>query len=159
MAAKSVVTVNEYGKIQLRLKEIMDKKKITRNYLARATNTRFEVINKWYNNEVEKMDLDILARICYVLDCKPRLFCPHVRENALCFIFIAEKRNYPLQIQSHTQAVARRTACRHTKDLGSVSFHQRINSTTHSLLVILPLGVRTDRSLPFCIQRLTALTE
>ncbi|MCR5478732.1 MAG: helix-turn-helix transcriptional regulator, partial [Ruminococcus sp.] len=35
------------------------------------TNTRFEVINKWYNNEVEKMDLDILARICYVLDCKP----------------------------------------------------------------------------------------
>ena len=71
MAAKSVVTVNEYGKIQLRLKEIMEKKKITRNYLARATNTRFEVINKWYNNEVEKMDLDILARICYVLDCKP----------------------------------------------------------------------------------------
>ena len=71
MAAKSVVTVNEYGKIQLRLKEIMDKKKMTRNYLARATNTRFEVTNKWYNNEVEKMDLDILARICYVLDCKP----------------------------------------------------------------------------------------
>ena len=71
MAAKSVVTVNEYGKIQLRLKEIMDKKKMTRNYLARATNTRFEVINKWYNNDVEKMDLDILARICYVLDCKP----------------------------------------------------------------------------------------
>jgi putative transcriptional regulator len=71
MAAKSIVTVNEYGKIQLRLKEIMDKKKMTRNYLARATNTRFEVINKWYNNEVEKMDLDILARICYVLDCKP----------------------------------------------------------------------------------------
>ncbi len=69
MAAKSVVTVNEYGKIQLRLKEIMEKKKMTRNYLARATNTRFEV--KWYNNEVEKMDLDILARICYVLDCKP----------------------------------------------------------------------------------------
>ena len=71
MAAKSVVTVNEYGKIELRLKEIMEKKKMTRNYLARATNTRFEVINKWYNNEVEKMDLDILARICYVLDFKP----------------------------------------------------------------------------------------
>ena len=88
-----------------------------------------------------------------------RLFCPHLRENSPCGILSAEKRNYPLQIQSPTEAIFRRTACRHTNDLGSVSFHQRINSTTHSLLVILPLGVRTDRSLPFCIQRLTALTE
>lgn len=49
----------------------MDDKGITRNYLAKATNTRFEVINKWYNGQVEKMDLDILARICYALDCFP----------------------------------------------------------------------------------------
>ncbi|MBE6529903.1 MAG: helix-turn-helix transcriptional regulator [Ruminococcaceae bacterium] len=49
----------------------MDDRKITRNYLARATYTRFEVIDKWYRNEVEKMDLDILARICYVLECTP----------------------------------------------------------------------------------------
>ena len=49
----------------------MDSKKITRNYRARVSNTRFEVIIEWYNNEVEKMDLDILARICYVLECSP----------------------------------------------------------------------------------------
>lgn len=69
--SKSVITINEYGKINLRLREIMDSKNITRNYLARVSNTRFEVINKWYNNDVEKMDLDILARICYVLECSP----------------------------------------------------------------------------------------
>lgn len=67
--SKSVVTIKEYGKISIHLKEIMDSKHITRNYLARVSNTRFEVINKWYNNDVEKMDLDILARICYVLEC------------------------------------------------------------------------------------------
>lgn len=66
---KSVITINEYGKINLHLKEVMDSKGITRNNLARASNTRFEVINKWYNNEVEKLDLDVLARICYVLEC------------------------------------------------------------------------------------------
>ncbi|MBR1443316.1 MAG: helix-turn-helix transcriptional regulator [Firmicutes bacterium] len=49
----------------------MDKKNVTRNFLANATNTRFEVINKWYNGKVEKMDLDVLARICYVLECVP----------------------------------------------------------------------------------------
>ena len=68
---KTVVYLKEYGKIKLQLKEIMDERKITRNNLATALNTRFEVINKWYNNEVEKMDLDILARLCYVLDCTP----------------------------------------------------------------------------------------
>lgn len=69
--SKTIFTINEYGKINVCLKEIMDSKNITRNYLARVSNTRFEVINKWYNNDVEKMDLDILARICYVLECSP----------------------------------------------------------------------------------------
>ena len=63
--------MKEYGKIKIQLKEIMDKMNITRNHLAKALNTRFEVINKWYNNDVEKMDLDILARLCYVLECSP----------------------------------------------------------------------------------------
>ena len=69
--SKSVITVKEYGKISVHLKEIMDSKGIKRNYLAKISNTRFEVIDRWYNNNVEKMDLDILARICYVLECSP----------------------------------------------------------------------------------------
>lgn len=69
--SKSVITIKEYSRISLNLKEIMDEKNITRNYLTRVSKTRFEVINKWYNNDVEKMDLDILARICYVLECTP----------------------------------------------------------------------------------------
>ena len=69
--SRSVITINDYGKITVHIKEIMESKGITRNYLAKASNTRFEVINKWYNGQVEKMDLDILARICYVLDCSP----------------------------------------------------------------------------------------
>lgn len=47
----------------------MDARGITRNKLARSINARFEVIDKWYNNDVEKLDLDILARICFVLNC------------------------------------------------------------------------------------------
>ena len=69
--SRSVITINDYGKITVHIKEIMDSKGITRNFLAKASNTRFEVINKWYNGQVEKMDLDILARICYALDCSP----------------------------------------------------------------------------------------
>ena len=68
---KSVITINEYGKISVHLREVMERKSITQYALAKATNTRFEVIKKWYNSEVEKMDLDVLARICYVLECSP----------------------------------------------------------------------------------------
>lgn len=64
-------TIAQYGHIDLQLKQIMDEKHITRNALARAINTRFEVIDKWYQGHVEKLDTDILARICFVLDCTP----------------------------------------------------------------------------------------
>ena len=47
----------------------MDERGISRNQLAKLIDARFEVVGKWYKGEVEKMDLDILARICYALDC------------------------------------------------------------------------------------------
>ena len=64
-------TLNHYGHIEINLREYMDKNQITRNALARAIDTRFEVINKWYNGHVEKIDADILARICFVLRWDP----------------------------------------------------------------------------------------
>lgn len=69
--SKEIYTLNQYGHIEINLKEIMDNKAISRNALARAINTRFEVVDKWYHGNVEKIDADILARICYVLDCSP----------------------------------------------------------------------------------------
>ena len=66
-----VFSMKEYGHIEIHLKELMEDRGVTRNALARATNTRFEVINKWYQGHVEKIDADVLARICYILDCNP----------------------------------------------------------------------------------------
>lgn len=68
---KQLVTLNQYGTITVNIRQYMDEKQISRNALARAVNTRFEVIDKWYNGHVEKIDADVLARICYVLDCSP----------------------------------------------------------------------------------------
>lgn len=68
---KELFTINNYGVVSVQIKELMDEKELSRNALARAIGTRFEVVNKWYNGDVEKIDLDILARICYVLDCEP----------------------------------------------------------------------------------------
>ncbi len=66
----SIAQMQAYGTVALRLREVMDERGITRNELARSVQTRFEVVDKWYKNEVEKLDLDILARLCFALDCK-----------------------------------------------------------------------------------------
>lgn len=68
---REIYTLNQYGYIELTLKELMDSRNISRNALARAINTRFEVVDKWYQGHIEKIDTDILARICYVLECTP----------------------------------------------------------------------------------------
>ncbi len=67
---KSVTVICEYGDVKIKLKKIMDSKGISRNRLSKATGTRFEVVDKWYRGEVERIDTDILARFCFVLDCK-----------------------------------------------------------------------------------------
>ena len=64
-----IFEIKSYGKINLKLKDALDSKNMTRNYLARAVKTRFEVIDRWYAGNVEKIDADVLARICYVLNC------------------------------------------------------------------------------------------
>ena len=68
--SNSVLTRNTYGKIHLKLNEIMDERKITRYRLSQDTDTLFSVIDRWYKDNVEKLDLDMLASICYVLDCE-----------------------------------------------------------------------------------------
>ena len=56
--------------MDVRLKELLGERGMTRNGLARAIHTRFEVVDKWYRNQVEKIDADVLARICFALHCR-----------------------------------------------------------------------------------------
>ena len=60
----------DYGQIVLHLRKFMDERDINRNQLAKATGADFAVIDRWYQGTVERLDLDILARVCYVLDCR-----------------------------------------------------------------------------------------
>ena len=66
----SIMTVKNYGRIIYHFAEVMDSKGITRNKLASLTGVRFEVADRLYKGIVERMDMDVLARVCYVLDCQ-----------------------------------------------------------------------------------------
>lgn len=65
----SVYTLKDYGKATIQLKKIIDKKKISRNKLCNMIATNYDLVNRYYNNKVIRIDLDIIARMCYVLDC------------------------------------------------------------------------------------------
>ena len=66
---RSVISTTSYGNISIHLKEVLEKREITRYRLAKLAGTRFEVVEKWYSGTVERIDSDILARFCYILDC------------------------------------------------------------------------------------------
>lgn len=73
-----VYSMLHYGHIEIHLKELMDSRNISRNALARAIDARFEVVDKWYKGSVEKIDTDVLARICFALKCKPEDIVKHI---------------------------------------------------------------------------------
>lgn len=67
---RSVVNLGSYGNISIHLKELMDARGITRYRLAKLADTRFEVVEKWCSGTVERIDSDVLARFCYILNCE-----------------------------------------------------------------------------------------
>ena len=66
----SIFELKDYGKIEFNIKDIMKQKNITRNKLAVLTGATYNVINRYYNSDITRLDLDVLARICFALDCK-----------------------------------------------------------------------------------------
>ena len=66
----SIVNLNSYGTVSIHLKELLEEKGITRYRLAKLADTRFEVVEKWCSGSVERIDSDVLARFCYILDCE-----------------------------------------------------------------------------------------
>ena len=67
---RGILSMRDYGHITLHLRERMEELHLNRNQLAKAIGTRFEVIDKWCQGDVSRIDADILARLCYVLDCR-----------------------------------------------------------------------------------------
>lgn len=59
----------DFGHIELRLREYMELRGVNRNQLALASGTRYEVIDRWYSGNIARIDIDVLARVCFVLSC------------------------------------------------------------------------------------------
>ena len=62
--------MEEYGTIRIKLDERIKKAGISKNKLSHRAEMQRSQINHYCNNEITRLDTDVLARICTVLDCK-----------------------------------------------------------------------------------------
>ncbi len=73
MNMKEVNSVNElrnYGKISIMLDKQMKNKNITIYRLSKVTELSYNTIRAYKENKpITRVDLDVLARLCYSLNC------------------------------------------------------------------------------------------
>ena len=70
---KSIVSyqTQEYGRVRVKLAELLESKGVTRNRLRTLTGVNYEVIDRYYKAQnIEMVDLDFLAKVCFALNCR-----------------------------------------------------------------------------------------
>ena len=59
----------EYGNIRLCLDELIQKKNVSINQLSFRTEMQRSQLRNYRDNKIQRLDIDILLRLCYVLEC------------------------------------------------------------------------------------------
>lgn len=47
----------------------MFSREISRSKLSRRSIVSYDLVNRYYNNKVTRIDLDVISRFCYILNC------------------------------------------------------------------------------------------
>lgn len=62
--------MEQYGTVRIKLDELIKKANISKNKLSHRAEMQRSQINHYCNNEITRLDIDVLARICTVLECR-----------------------------------------------------------------------------------------
>ena len=62
--------MEEWGEVNLKLDEFLKKQGISRSSLSRNGQIHYKQLLKYCNNDMQKVDLKLLARICKTIDCE-----------------------------------------------------------------------------------------
>lgn len=55
--------------ITIKLKGLLKKHNMSKTRLSHMTEMNLHQINKYYNNNVKRLDTETLAKLCYILKC------------------------------------------------------------------------------------------
>ena len=59
----------DYGRIHLKLDQIMKEQNISINKLAFRAEMQRTQLKAYIKNDIQRLDISILARLCYALEC------------------------------------------------------------------------------------------
>lgn len=60
----------EYGCIRLKLKDVMKEQNISINRLSCRAEMQRTQLKAYINGNIQRIDLAVMARLCYVLECE-----------------------------------------------------------------------------------------
>lgn len=60
----------EYGTIRIKLDELLKTSGLSKNMLSHRAEMQRTQINNYCKNQITRLDIDVLARLCTVLDCE-----------------------------------------------------------------------------------------
>ena len=63
------MTMAKSGRIHIRLNELLAEKGLSKNKFAQRAEMQRTQLNKYMNDEVSLLSVDVLERICTVLEC------------------------------------------------------------------------------------------
>ena len=65
-----VNVLGQYGKIKINLLKLIEENGISKNKLSHRAEMQRTQINHYCNNTITRLDIDVLARLCTVLNCE-----------------------------------------------------------------------------------------
>ena len=71
----------DYGHFDIVLADFLKQKGISKNQLSEKANLQRTQLNSYCKNNIKRPDLDVLARICYALDCELSDIIRYVHPN------------------------------------------------------------------------------
>lgn len=61
--------MEQFGTIRIKLAELLEARGLSKNKLSHRAEMQRTQLNHYCNNTITRLDIDVLARLCTVLDC------------------------------------------------------------------------------------------
>lgn len=61
--------MSECGEIKIHLNELIEQRGVSLNQLSFRTEMQRSQLRNYRDNKIQRLDIDILRRLCYVLEC------------------------------------------------------------------------------------------
>ena len=69
---RGITELKDYGKIEIKLSSVMQSKGVSVYQMTKLAGLKYTTVKSYYTNApITRVDLDVISKFCYVLECKP----------------------------------------------------------------------------------------